>query len=205
MTLITLAASYGAGGSRIAPDVADRLGVPLLDRARPVLAAELDELLVSQEPESGPPRLSTAAALGLCWGTPAGITLDALLPDDAEKRATEQAVLDRAATGEGVILGRAATVLLRDDPRVLHVRLGGPVERRVARAAALEDITPEEARRRLELTDRARYAYVDTLYGVDPGAPGLYGLIIDATVMSLAACAELVAHAARAWDERRAA
>jgi hypothetical protein len=38
MTLITLAASYGAGGSRIAPDVAERLGVPLMDRARPVLA-----------------------------------------------------------------------------------------------------------------------------------------------------------------------
>jgi hypothetical protein len=204
MTLITLAASYGAGGSRIAPDVAERLGVPLLDRARPVLAAELDELLVAQEPDSGPPRLSTAAALGLCWGTPAGITLDALLPDDDEKRATEQAVLDRAATGEGVILGRAATVVLRDDPRVLHVRLDGPVERRVARAAELEGIDPQEARRRLELTDRARYAYVDTLYGVDPGAPGLYGLILDATAMSLEACAELVAHAARAWKEQRA-
>jgi cytidylate kinase len=205
MTLITLAASYGAGGSRIAPDVAERLGVPLLDRARPVLADELDELVVSQDPEPGPPRLSTAAALGLCWGTPAGITLDALLPDDDERRATEQAVLDRAATGEGVILGRAATILLRDDPRVLHVRLDGPVERRIARAAALEGIEPGEARRRLELTDRARYAYVDTLYGVDPGAPGLYSLILDATAMSLDACAELVARAARSWEERRRA
>jgi cytidylate kinase len=205
MTLITLAASYGAGGSRIAPDVAERLGVPLLDRARPVLADELDELVVSQDPEPGPPRLSTAAALGLCWGTPAGITLDALLPDDDERRATEQAVLDRAATGEGVILGRAATILLRDDPRVLHVRLDGPVERRIARAAALEGIEPGEARRRLELTDRARYAYVDTLYGVDPGAPGLYSLILDATAMSLDACAELVAGAARSWEERRRA
>ena len=109
----------------------------------------------------------------------------------------------RADTGEGVILGRAATVLLRDDPRVLHVRLDGPVERRVRRAAELEDISEEEARRRLELTDRARYAYVDTLYGVDPGAPGLYSLIVDATAMSLDDCAELVEHAARSWQERR--
>jgi cytidylate kinase len=205
MTLITLAASYGAGGSRIAPDVAERLGVPLLDRARPVLASELDELVVAQDPDTGPPRLSTAAALGLCWGTPAGITLDALLPDDDERRATERAVLDRAATGEGVILGRAATVLLRDDPRVLHVRLDGPPERRVARAAELEGIGPEEARRRLELTDRARYAYVDALYGVDPAAPGLYQLIVDATAMSLPACAELIARAALRWEEQRRA
>lgn len=206
MTLLTLAAGYGAGGSRIAPEVAERLGVPLLDRARPVLASELDELLVAQEAtDPDPPRLSAAAALGLCWGTPAGITLDALLPDDDEKRATEQAVRARADTGEGVILGRAATVLLRDDPRVLHVRLDGPVERRVRRAAELEGISEEEARRRLELTDRARYAYVDTLYGVDPGAPGLYSLIVDATAMSLDDCAELVARAARAWGERRSA
>jgi cytidylate kinase len=205
MTLITLAASYGAGGSRIAPDVAERLGVPLMDRARPVLAGALDELVVAQDPDAGPPRLSTAAALGLCWGTPAGITLDALLPDDDERRATERAVLAQAETGQGVILGRAATVLLRDDPRVLHVRLDGPPDRRVARAAELEGIAPEEARRRLELTDRARYAYVDALYGVDPSAPGLYQLILDATAMSLEACAELIAHAANAWEERRRA
>jgi len=204
MTLVTLAASYGAGGSRIAPDLAERLGVPLLDRARPVLPAELDELVVAQDDaeQSGPPRLSAAAALGLCWGTPAGITLDALLPDDEQKRATEAAVRARAATGEGVILGRAAAVLLRDDPRVLHIRLDGPVERRVHRAAELEGIEEHEARRRLELTDRARYAYVDALYGVDPGVPALYHLIVDATAMPLGECAELLERAALRWGER---
>lgn len=204
MTLVTLAATYGAGGSRIAPDLAARLDVPLLDRARPVLADELDELVMAQEDaeQSGTPRLSAAAALGLCWGTPAGITLDALLPDDEQQRATEEAVRARAATGEGVILGRAAVVLLRDDPRVLHVRLDGPVEQRIHRAAALEGIEEAEARRRLELTDRARHAYADALYGVDPGAPALYHLIVDATAMPVAACAELLARAAVRWEER---
>ena len=201
MTLVTVAASYGAGGSRIAPAVAERLGVPLLDRARPVLATErIDELGVAQDPDAGPPRLSTAAALGLCWGTPAGITLDALLPDDDERIAAERAVRERAATGDGVILGRAAAVVLRHDPRALHVRLHGPVEMRVRRAAELEEIDEDEARRRLELADRARYAYVDTLYGVDPSSPGLYALVVDATAMSLDACVDLLVHAARAWD-----
>ncbi len=206
MTLVALSASYGSGASRIAPELADRLGVPLLDRARPVLPSErLDELLVAQEPDdaSGPPQLSTAAALGLCWGTPAGITLDALLPDDEERRTIEQAVRDRAATGEGVILGRAATVLLRDDPRVLRVRLDGPVERRVRRAVELEGIDEADARRRLELTDRARSAIVDTFYGVDITSPRLYALVVDSTAMSLEACVDLVAFAARAWDEQR--
>jgi hypothetical protein len=205
MTLVALSATYGSGGSRIAPDLAERLGVPLLDRARPVLPTEqLDELLVAQEPDeaAGPPQLSTAAALGLCWGTPAGITLDALLPDDEERRATEQAVRERAATGEGVILGRAATVLLRDDPRVLRVRLDGPVERRVRQAALLEGIDEADARRRLELTDRARYAIVDAFYGVDISSPSLYALMLDSTAISLEAAAELLARAAQAWDAR---
>jgi hypothetical protein len=203
VTLVALSATYGSGGSRIAPALAERLGVPLLDRARPVLPTErLDELLVAREPEetSGPPQLSTAAALGLCWGTPAGITLDALLPDDEERRATERAVRERAATGEGVILGRAATVLLRDDPRVLHVRLDGPVERRVRLAAELEEIDEAAARRRLELTDRARYAIVDTFYGVDISSPRLYALVLDSTAMSVDASVELLARAAVAWD-----
>ena len=204
MTLVTVAASYGAGGSRIAPAVAERLGVPLLDRARPVLATErIDERGVAQDPDAGPPRLSTAAALGLCWGTPAGITLDALLPDDDERIAAERAVRERAATGDGVILGRAAAVVLRHDPRALHVRLHGPVEMRVRRAAELEEIDEDEARRRLELADRARYAYVDTLYGVDPSSPGLYPLVVDATAMSLDACTDLLVQAARAWDAHR--
>jgi hypothetical protein len=204
MTLVTIAAGYGTGGSRIAPAVAELLGVPLLDRARPVPSnEELDELLVAQEPgDEQPPRLSTAAALGLCWGTPAGITLEALLPDDEERRASEQAVRERAATGEGVILGRAAAVLLRDDRRTLHVRLDGPVDARVRRAMELQEIDEEEARRRLELTDRARYAYVDEVYGVDPGSPGLYALVLDATALDIDACAELVARAARLWEER---
>jgi hypothetical protein len=204
MTLVTLAAGYGTGGSRIAPAVAEMLGVPLLDRARPVPSGErLDELLVAQDPgDDQPPRLSTAAALGLCWGTPAGITLDALLPDDEERRASERAVRERAASGEGVILGRAAAVLLRDDPRVLHVRLDGPVDARVRRAMELQEIDEEEARRRLELADRARSAYVDEVYGVDPGSPGLYALVLDATAVGIDACAELVARAARLWEER---
>jgi cytidylate kinase len=87
----------------------------------------------------------------------------------------------------------------------MHVWLHGPVERRVRQAAELEGIDEIEARRRLELTDRARYAYVDALYGVDPRAPGLYQLVIDSTAIPLETCAELIARAAREWRGRQGA
>src|ERR1700736_4332425 len=40
MPTVTVAATYGAGGSVIAPAVAKRLGLPFIDRAIPVAVAE---------------------------------------------------------------------------------------------------------------------------------------------------------------------
>ena len=40
MPLVTLSAPYGAGGSQVGPLVADRLGVPFVDRAVPSRVAE---------------------------------------------------------------------------------------------------------------------------------------------------------------------
>src|SRR5207247_9729693 len=40
MTVVTLSASYGAGGSQVGPRLAERLGVPFLDRVVPVAVAE---------------------------------------------------------------------------------------------------------------------------------------------------------------------
>ncbi len=46
MLTVTVAATYGAGGSVIAPAVAKRLGLPFIDRAIPVaVAEEIDEPL----------------------------------------------------------------------------------------------------------------------------------------------------------------
>ena len=44
MTLVTISAPYGCGGSRIAPALAERLGVPLLGRPpAPDLDPEVEE------------------------------------------------------------------------------------------------------------------------------------------------------------------
>src|ERR1041385_2601476 len=60
MGTVTIAATYGAGGSVVAPAVAERLGVPLIDRAIPLaLAHELDAplgraLADDEHPDPGP-------------------------------------------------------------------------------------------------------------------------------------------------------
>jgi cytidylate kinase len=172
MALVAISSPYGAGGSRVAPALAERLGVPFLDRP------------AGTEPEHedrGGGLLSRLGSIGLAWGTPAGMELEDLVPGDARRREIEAELRALQATGGGVVLGRAAAVLLRDDPQVLRVLLTGPPERRVEQAMAIEGIDRATAKRRLVCTDRARLAYHQTLYCVDPRSPELYHLVIDST------------------------
>ena len=55
MNIVTVSASYGAGGALVGPQLAERLGVRFLDRAIP---AEVAERLAIPEDESEAPPIS---------------------------------------------------------------------------------------------------------------------------------------------------
>jgi cytidylate kinase len=203
MTLITISASYGAGGSRVAPALAERLGVQFLGRPPLLDAADsgAEERACDESAGSRPGRLlSRITSLAVVWGTPAGMTLDEILPDQALRQRIEQEIVDLAATGAGVVLGRGAAAVLHDDERALHVLLDGPVEGRVRQAMVIEGIDRETAERRLAKVDGFRRAYIDTFYGVDPHEPGVCHLVLDSTAISLDDCVELIVAAAAARE-----
>jgi cytidylate kinase len=198
--LITLSAPYGTGGSVIAPALAERLGVPFLQRCDPsefavVKARRWGERLAASEARATPVNfllacLSHAAPAGPTQSPPPPHTHHRLLCRDAEAD-----IRHLAAAGQGVILGRGAAVAL-GKACGYHVRLDGPPERRVARGAAIEGIDVREARRHMRAADKARAAYVRRLYGVDPADASLYHLVIDSTVMPVEAVVELILAAA---------
>jgi cytidylate kinase len=198
MTLITLSASYGSGGSRIGPDLAALLDVPYLDRAIPTAVADHlslseDEVLAHDE-----------SAGGLLARIRSSLALSPEHDEDYFRLETERVLRELAATGKAVILGRAAAFVLRHDPRALHVRLDGPVDQRIAQAMALENIGMEEAERRLKRNDKAREGYVRHYYDVDARDPRLYHLVVDSTAIPLNATVELIAVAARAREHAAA-
>jgi cytidylate kinase len=196
VTLVTVAALYGAGGSRVAPALARRLDVPFLGRpAVPELLGDEEARAADERLGSGG-LLSKLTSMAVSWGTPAGLTAEELLPDEAHRRELEREVHDFAASGRGVILGRGAAILLRGDRRALHVLLDGPEDARVAQAMAIEGIDRHTAQRRLSQFDRYRRAYFEGLYGVDGRAPGVFHLSLDSTVIALEDCVEIVAEAA---------
>lgn len=200
--LITVSASYGAGGSVVAPALADRLGLPFLQRVttsegHPAPPEPCDERVSEEEAKVTPVHRVLAH---FTQAMPAGPTQSppSTLHQDHHLRRHGEAGIHRVlAVGGGVILGRAAAVVLGKD-RGYHVRLDGPAGRRVVQGATIEGIDEEEARARLRAADRARAAYVRRLYRTDPADPSLYHLVIDSTAIPLDTVVELILAAARA-------
>jgi cytidylate kinase len=199
--VVTVSATYGAGGSIVAPRVAERLGLPFLDRLIPVGSASGSEEGLNDEERAKTPLsrlVGHLVRLPSVLGTPVPEAGD--IPDrDELRREVEQSVTDVVTGRGGVILGRAAAIVLAGHPGAFHVRLDGPEDRRVARALAIEKIGEATARRRQAETDRARARYVQRLYDRDPADPQHYHLVVDSTVLPLEITVELVTTAATAF------
>jgi cytidylate kinase len=200
--LITVSASYGAGGSVVAPALARRLGLPFLQRVTTSTGqiaepGPCDEQLSEEEAKATPVHRLLAH---FTQAMPTGPTQSppSTHHQDEHLRGHGEAAIHRLlAEGGGVILGRAAAVVLGKE-RGFHIRLDGPAEGRIVQAATIEGITEEEARARIRVADKARTAYVRRLYRIDPADPALYHLVIDSTAIPLDTVVELILSAARA-------
>jgi cytidylate kinase len=194
--VVTISASYGAGGSWVGPQVAERLGCQFIDRAIPVQVAErLDVSIEHAEvhDEAAAPRFTRL--LARLPNTSGVVVPEATSPDFC--RATERLLIEAADAGDVVVLGRAGAIVLGDRPGAFHVRLDGPAEPRVFQAMRVESIDEDEARRRQRNSDRARIDYVKHFYRADPRDPRHYHMVLDSTAVPLATCVELIVTAAR--------
>jgi cytidylate kinase len=194
--LVTVSASYGAGGSVVAPALADRLGVPFLQRATTsdgdIGAAEpCAERLTQDETRLTPVHWLMAHFTAAMPTGPTQSPPPALHQDENLRRHCEEGMQHLADANAGVILGRGAAVVLGKG-RGFHVRLDGPPQLRAVQGAAIEGISEDQARRHLGAADRARDAYVRRLYRTDPADPRHYHLVIDSTALPLETVTEII-------------
>ncbi len=203
MGTVTIAATYGSGGSIIGPAVAKRLGLPFVGRAVPAsLAEEIYEPLVAALADTAGNQSAVGRLLdralsysGLFVGVPMTPEEIGVVPDVAH---VELAIRRLAGAGGAVVLGRAGVFILKDRPDVLHVRLDGDVESRRRAAMAHLRLDYASAARQQQRTDQARRAYVGHFYP-RAGAledPRQYHLVLDSTAISIDACIEIIARAA---------
>jgi hypothetical protein len=201
--VVTVSASYGCAGAEIAPLVAERLGLPFHDRAIPAqvagrLGVPVAEAQANDETVVGG-LWRLVASLGTMPDPVGGVLPVSGVPDARAYREQTERILGEVADGPGgVVLGRAAALVLGDRPDTLHVRLDGPRDRRFQAAVARSDRPLEEVRREMMATDRGREAYVRHFYRCDPAEARHYHLVIDSTVLPIEIVADLIVTAARA-------
>ncbi|HVW31451.1 MAG TPA: cytidylate kinase-like family protein [Acidimicrobiia bacterium] len=201
--VVTISASYGAGGSVVAPEVAGALRLPFLDRAVP--AAVVEELagregLAPDEPDESWARRLVGAAARLPALIGASVPQPEAGTDDVEvfRADNERRICEVAEGGGGVVLGRGAAAFLSGRPRCLHVRLDGPLAGRIARGRELEGLDEPAARRRQQAADRARALYSHRFYDRDVEDPDLYHVMLDSILVPLATCVDMITLAALA-------
>jgi cytidylate kinase len=205
MHVITISATYGAGGAVVGPAVAERLGVPFVDRAIPVVVANdlgipVDDVLCRDEQVRGwmARLLSATAPLSAEWIVDPDHLRTTMLSDGQVLRCTEGAIRRAVDSGGGVILGRAAAIVLQDHPTAFHVRLDGDPDRRVRQVVETLGVPEREAHAALVRNDKARTAYVRHFYGADPASAEYYHLVLDSTRVPLETCTEIIVAAVRA-------
>lgn len=201
--VVTISASYGAGGSVVAPAVAERLGLMFADRAIPVAVADAmavplnDALARDEHSPSILQRILSAMATSGMEEVGVAPLPESRNPVHAHEAETRKAIRELAASG-AVILGRAGAFVLAKHPGALHVRLDGPEEARILRATQTRAVDEKTARQRLESSDRARLAYVRHFHRADATDPKHYHLWITSTAFPIEACVDLIVAAAEA-------
>jgi len=210
MTVVTLSATFGAGGSEIGPAVAEALDLPFVDRAIPMRVAEklgvslADAQAKDETVSTGFTRLISSMALVPDLAAGAGPIAYNPVPDERIFREQTEKVLHEIAAGTGaVILGRAAALVLAGVPGALHVRLDAPAEARLEHIQREHGLTQAQAERLLRDNDSAREAYVKYFYRCRMNEARHYHLIIDSVRLPMTTVVAVIADAALALSLAR--
>ncbi|HEX4013789.1 MAG TPA: cytidylate kinase-like family protein [Candidatus Cybelea sp.] len=195
--IVTVSNEYGSGALAIAARVAESLGYEYVDRQLPVVVAK--RLRVTPEAveasEDSQRSLGERLIDSLERATPELAQASAAQPLDEEVvHAVAQAVLEAAAGGNCVIVGRGAFAILAQREDLLRVFMHAPREWRIAHIVATSNVSREVAEAELDRVDRARVTYIRQWYGLTFGDMRGYDLCIDTSRLDAAqGCAAIVA------------
>jgi Cytidylate kinase-like family len=107
-----------------------------------------------------------------------------------------ETVLHLAEAGHVILVGRGAALITERMPNVFHLRLIAPLEQRIERIQQEEHLSPKEAAKFVEQSDRGRGRYMKTHFHARAGDELQYHLVINTGRIPMHETAELVAQAA---------
>lgn len=190
--VVTLFESYGSGASYIGPRVARALDVPF--HAQAFSSEEIENAENARENEGILARVF--AAMGGSYAGLEGPAVAMAQRDDYDLVMANTRQVQEEARQGGVIVGRNAALILANWPVALHVKLDGPLDQRIQRAAEDSGIGLKRAARRQKREDQIRADMSLQLYGWDPRDAERYDLVVNTGTMDLDTCAEIIVQAA---------
>ena len=226
MPVITITGLIGTGAPEIGADIARKLGVDYVDRLILAEAARKLGTTVAAVAErtERPPSvgdriagfvrnvLERSALAGGGADPYFGGGLDALLvreykdfpvseeittqTSDELLQVTAEVIRQIASTGNVIIAGRGANMILAHDPGALHVGLTSKLENRIDRIMDRVSLDRAEAEKYTLENDRARNAYFQRYFKVHPDESWLYHMVLNTDWMSVGQAADTVIAAA---------
>jgi putative MATE family efflux protein len=169
--VVALSREHGSGGKRIGQLVAQKLDVPFYYKEMTALAAA----------ESG---LAKEFVSGLNANSPA-VMHELYLSTDVVRQAIvaqEQIIRKIADNGSCVIVGRAASYVLRDCEDAVRVFVHAPPAYRVKNVMATYGDSHQEGKKSIARSDAARAAYYKTISGQEWADARQYDLTIDSSI-----------------------
>ena len=196
-TIICIGRQYGSGGREIGGKLAERLGVPCYDK-----------LLIQQTAKEAGLSVETVAddeekPIGLCGvvsGNPFAdsASLGAAFYSEKQRvfEAESKTILEIAAKGPCVIIGRCASSILRGAGYdVLSVFVYADMDDRAKRIEARNGIWLKAAMHKAEKVDRMRKRYFDFYADTPWGEPSSYDLMISCSRYGIDGSVDVILHA----------
>ena len=187
--VVTLSHQLGSGAAVVGQKLAERLGVPCLDRE--ILFQVAEKLNLAEAELAGrEQRLSSFwqsfGRLVAMTDPAASLTADRYVPSDRELFQMECDTISRIAEkSNAIFIGRCGRYILRGHPCQVSVLLHADLPARAQRLAALYRLSRGDAEKLAETNDRERVAYIQTFTRQSWLDARLYDLCLNTSTLGL--------------------
>ena len=191
--VITIGRQLGGGGGCLAKELRRRLGVPVYNKELICEAAKqsgLRESLFASADEQDSNVVSLGG--GLSVDNFAGSFCSGYINNDTLFGIQCRTIEALADQGPCIIVGRCADYVLRERKNVLSVFVTADLEERIERIARERGLSFREAESLIAQSEKRRAAYYNHYTFKKWGAAESYNLCLNASKLSIEACADIV-------------
>ena len=187
--IITISRQFGSGGRTIGRQVAAKLGIPCYDHELIERLAEKSGFAQAYIRERG----EYTEYEGWLANALASHSAGGMSNQDYIWITQRDLILELAAKGPCVIVGRCADYILKDHADCLNVFIHASMEQRAERIVKLYGERTESPEQRLKDKDKRRKAYYQFYTDTEWGKLENYHLTLDSGALGIDKCVELIA------------